>query len=284
MIEVQPSISLAADVYVPKLSGRYPAVIAFAAYCKELQAARVPAGNNETGSPPVFTDRGYVHVIVTRRGMGRSGGNDAVYLNDTDMEDHAKVIAWAARQPWCDGQVVLFGTSYYGLTQPQVARLRPPALKGFFANETDFFRHMAMFGGAPQPDFFALWMGANFTPLQFALRVPPLLRALVSHITNSPLKRLWWPQLKKHMSPIMKAFQRQVSTRPTRELFAELMLDSKTRDTFPIPPRPHGHRGAVRGCAESGLPQSTSVRRLRPVRECRHAAREKVAHHWAGDL
>ncbi len=240
MIEVAPAISLAGDVYVPKVLGRYPAIISFAAYSKELQAAGVPAGSNETGSPPVFTNRGYAHVIVTRRGMGRSGGKDAVYLNDTDVEDHAKVIQWAASQPWCDGQVVLFGTSYYGLTQPQVARLRPPALKGFFANEmcTDFFRHIAMFGGAPQPDFFALWMGANFTPFQFGLRVPPLVRALVSHITNSPLKHLWWPQLRKRMTRIMKAFQRQVPTRLTRELFAELMLDGKTRATSPLPRGP----------------------------------------------
>jgi predicted acyl esterase len=247
MIEVAPSVSLAADVYVPKVPGRYPAIISFAAYSKELQAAGVPAGNNETGSPPVFTDRGYIHVIVTRRGMGRSGGSDAVYLNDTDAEDYAKVIQWAAAQPWCDGQVVLFGTSYYGLTQPQVARLRPPALKGFFANEmcTDFFRHIAMFGGAPQPDFFALWMGANFTPFQFALRVPPLVRALVSHITNSPLKRLWWPQLKKRMSRIMKGFQRQVPTRLTREVFAKLMLDGKTRATFPMPGGPSGALGDI---------------------------------------
>ncbi|HQS46950.1 MAG: acyl esterase [Rhizobiales bacterium 24-66-13] len=246
-IEVAPSIALAADVYVPKAPGRWPAVIAFAAYSKELQAAGAPAGNNETGSPPVFTDRGYAHLIVTRRGMGRSGGADAVYLNDTDVEDHAKVIQWAAAQPWCDGQVVLFGTSYYGLTQPQVARLRPPALKGFFANEmcTDFFRHIAMFGGAPQPDFFALWMGANFTPLQFRLHVPPLLRAVVSHITNSPLKRLWWPQLKKRMTQIMKAFQRMTPTRQTRELFAALMLDGKTRATSALPSGPSGVLGDI---------------------------------------
>ena len=50
-IEVAPSICLAADVYVPKVPGRWPAVIAFAAYSKELQAAGVPAGNDETGSP-----------------------------------------------------------------------------------------------------------------------------------------------------------------------------------------------------------------------------------------
>ena len=116
-IDVAPSISLAADVYLPKTPGRYPAVIAFAAYSKELQAAGAPAGNNETGSPPVFTDRGYAHVLVARRGMGRSGGEDAVFLNDTDVADHAKIIQWASEQDWCDGQVVLFGTSYYGLTQ-----------------------------------------------------------------------------------------------------------------------------------------------------------------------
>jgi predicted acyl esterase len=242
MIAVEPSVALSADVYLPKAAGSYPAIIAFAAYGKELQATGAPTGNNETGSPPVFTDRGYAHVIVARRGMGRSGGTDAVYLNDTDVADHAKVIAWAAAQPWCDGQVVLFGTSYYGMTQPQVARLRPPALKGFFAIEmsTDFFRHIAMFGGVPQPGFFALWMGANFTPLQFRLRVPPLLRALMSHVTNSPLKRLWWPQLRKRMARIMAQFARQTPALPTRDLFAALMLDGKTRATSPLPAGPSG--------------------------------------------
>jgi predicted acyl esterase len=241
-IEVAPSISLAADVYLPKVPGRYPAVIAFAAYSKELHTAGVPAGNNEIGCPPVFTDRGYAHVIVTRRGMGRSGGDDAVILNDTDVADYAKVIQWASQQPWCDGQVVLFGTSYYGLTQLQVARLRPPALKCFFAIETctDYFRHIAMFGGAPQPDFFALWMGANFNPFQFKLHVPPLARALVSHITNSPLKRLWWPFLRKRMARVMKGFERLKPVAQTRELFAALMLDSKTRATFSLPNGPSG--------------------------------------------
>jgi predicted acyl esterase len=247
MIPVEPSVALAADVYLPKAAGRYPAIIAFAAYSKELQATGAPTGNNETGSPPVFTDRGYAHVIVARRGMGRSEGADAVYLNDTDVADHAKVIAWAAAQPWCDGQVVLFGTSYYAMTQPQVARLQPPALKGFFAIEmcTDFFRHIAMFGGAPQPGFFALWMGANFTPFQFRLRVPPLLRAVMSHVTNSALKRLWWPPLKKRMARIMERFERQTPAAPTRALFAALMLDGKTRATSPLPGGPSGALGDI---------------------------------------
>jgi putative CocE/NonD family hydrolase len=140
-------------------------------------------------------------VVVTRRGMGRSQGESVAFFNDVDVEDHAKVIAWVAAQPWCDGNVVLFGTSYYGIVQPQVAAKQPPALRGFFSIEmcTDFFRHIAMFGGGSQPDFLALWMGANFTDFQVKLHVPPLVRAVMSHLINSPLKHWRWPQVKKRM-------------------------------------------------------------------------------------
>src|SRR5947209_6967085 len=64
MIPVGNGVSLAADLYIPKARGRYPAVIVFAAYSKELQTSGAPTGTNETGSPPVFTQRGYAHVIV----------------------------------------------------------------------------------------------------------------------------------------------------------------------------------------------------------------------------
>jgi predicted acyl esterase len=99
MIPVADAASLAADVYVPKAPGRYPAVVVFSGYNKELQSSGAPTGTNETSSPPVFTDRGYAHVIVTRRGVGRSQGESVVFFNDTDVEDHARVIAWAASQP-----------------------------------------------------------------------------------------------------------------------------------------------------------------------------------------
>jgi putative CocE/NonD family hydrolase len=109
MIPVGDGVSVAADVCTPKASGRYPAVVVFAAYSKELQTSGAPTGTNETGSPPVFTDRGYIHIIVTRRGMGRSQGESVVFFNDRDVDDHERVIAWAADQSWCDGNVVLFG-------------------------------------------------------------------------------------------------------------------------------------------------------------------------------
>lgn len=248
MIPVGGGVSLAADVYTPKRQGRYPAVVMFSAYSKELQASGVPTGTNEIGSAPVFTDRGYVHMTVTRRGMGRSQGESILFFSDTDVEDHAGVIAWAAVQPWCDGNVVLFGTSYYGITQVQVAAKQPPALKGFFTIEmcTDYFRQIVMFGGAPQVDFLTLWMGANFPDTQFRLRVPPLVRALASQVLNSPLRHWWWPQVQKRMTRIQDSFKTITPAKPVRELFASWMLDGKTRGLNSVPAGPSGKLGGIK--------------------------------------
>jgi uncharacterized protein len=111
VIPVGEGVAVTADVYTPKRPGRYPAVVAFAAYSKELHSSGAPTATNEGGSPPIITDRGYVRVIVARRGMGRSQGTSTVYFSDQDVADHAKIIEWAAAQPWCDGNVVTFGTS-----------------------------------------------------------------------------------------------------------------------------------------------------------------------------
>ena len=99
-------------MYTPRKPGRYPAVVTFAGYSKELQSSGAPTATDETGSPPVFTDRVYGHIIASRRGMGRSQSESVIFFNDHDAEDHAKIIGWAAVQPWCDGNVVTFGTSY----------------------------------------------------------------------------------------------------------------------------------------------------------------------------
>lgn len=248
MIRVAADICLAADVCTPREPGRYPAVVTFAAYGKELQSSGAPTGSNEAGSPPVFTDRGYVHITVSRRGMGRSQGQSAIFFSDRDGEDHAKVIEWAAAQLWCDGNVVTFGTSYYGVAQPQVAAKQPPALRALFTIETDtdYFRHIVMFSGVPQLYFLSLWMGANFTEAQLKLHVPPVLRALMSQILNSPLKSLWWPQVQKRMSGIMTGFMKKTPARPFREVFVSWVIDGKTREASTVPPGPYAELDRIK--------------------------------------
>ncbi|MFC5139358.1 CocE/NonD family hydrolase [Actinomycetospora rhizophila] len=239
-IPVADDVTLHADVYTPATPGRYPAVVSFAAYSTEMHTAGIPTGSNEIGSPPVFTDRGYCPVIVERRGMGRSGGEQVMYFADQDVDDHEKVIAWAAEQPWCTGEVVLFGTSYYGMTQLQVAARRPPALRAFFANEvcTDYFRHLVHFGGVPGSFFFALWMGANFTDARHAARLAPDRRALISHLTNGPLHPLLEKLVHRNVPTMFERFMTATPDEFVREIYAHWMFDEKTREQSTIPEGP----------------------------------------------
>ncbi len=246
-VDVQPGVILAPDVYLPRGGGRYPAVVSFAAYSKELHTAGVPTGSNEIGSPPVFTDRGYARVILSRRGMSRSVGDPGVFLGESDVADMQAAIAWAAEQPWCNGDVVMFGTSYYGMSQPLVAVKRPPALKAFFCNEicTDYFRQLFQFGGVPAVQFANTWMGANFKRQDFQRRVAPVLRALLSQVLNSRLKPGWEREMKKHMTRLMESFAGNTPVKDVREWYVKWLFDSRTRASTALPSGPYAELGEI---------------------------------------
>jgi predicted acyl esterase len=60
---VDDGVSLAADVYAPKKSARYPAIVAFSAYSKELQSGGVPTGSaQDYRGAPAFPIPGSVPV------------------------------------------------------------------------------------------------------------------------------------------------------------------------------------------------------------------------------
>ena len=138
-VPMRDGLTLRADVYRPQAEGRFPALLAFAIYNKDLQgpdyAASLPpqpawaplwAGLLEAGDTRFFVSRGYVHVIGTPRGIGSSEGGGS---REWDCYD---LIAWIARQPWCDGNVGMIGISGFGAEQLAVAKQKPPALKAIF--------------------------------------------------------------------------------------------------------------------------------------------------------
>jgi putative CocE/NonD family hydrolase len=207
MIPMADGTKLSADIYVPKKPGRYPVILQFSAYNLDLHTIGVPKGTNEIGSPRLITDRGYVQVVVTARGIGRSEGELMRWHAESEVQDHLACVAWASEQPWSSGEVCLFGTSYYGMNQPTIASHRPPALKAFFCNEicTDFRRHVFRYAGYPNIEFFGLWSGANFTASGVKLHVPPVVRAALSYLVNRPFL---WNLAQRRIDAIMQGFKK----------------------------------------------------------------------------
>jgi putative CocE/NonD family hydrolase len=70
---------------------------------------------------------GYVGVVGFTRGKGASP--DAIVPYEHDGRDANALIDWISKQPWSDGKVGMYGSSYNGFTQWAAAKTLHPALK-----------------------------------------------------------------------------------------------------------------------------------------------------------
>lgn len=117
-IPLREGITLSADLALPG-SLPAPAVVLRTPYGK--------TGERQSKLGGMFAKAGYAAVLVDVRGRGDSDGVFEPYRNDG--RDGVEVIAWAAAQQWCTGDVATYGASYSGRIQWLTALKRPPALR-----------------------------------------------------------------------------------------------------------------------------------------------------------
>src|SRR5215471_539749 len=101
---------LCADVYRPQTESRLPTLLQRTPYNKEL-----PTLVNSSVNVLRVVQSGYVMVVQDTRGRFASQGAFTPFCNEAD--DGEDTIAWAAAQPWSDGNVGMVGGSYVGATQ-----------------------------------------------------------------------------------------------------------------------------------------------------------------------
>ncbi|MHB8674504.1 MAG: CocE/NonD family hydrolase [Candidatus Limnocylindrales bacterium] len=73
--------------------------------------------------------RGYALCRLDVRGTGSSPGVARDEYTAEETLDGYDAVEWLASQPWCTGNVGMWGISYGGFTAIQVAKLRPPHLR-----------------------------------------------------------------------------------------------------------------------------------------------------------
>lgn len=120
-IPVQGGLMLAADHYSPSEPGSYPTIL-----------IRSPYGRNRKASSfglllefyaQRFAERGYHVIVQDVRGRFDSGGVFDPYFNEKD--DGLATINWMKRQPWFNGVVGMWGSSYLGIVQWVLAHEAP---------------------------------------------------------------------------------------------------------------------------------------------------------------
>lgn len=128
MIPSRDGVREATDVYRPGRNGR--------ATSERLPVLlhRTPYGKQGmTKDATYFARHGYVVAVQDIRGRYASEGTYSK-LQAVEAEDGYDAIAWLARQPYANGAVGMWGTSYAAHTQAGAAQLHPPALKTVVVN------------------------------------------------------------------------------------------------------------------------------------------------------
>ena len=121
---------LAARIWLPEDAETrpVPAIMEYIPYRKRDITRLRDAINH-----PYLAGHGYACVRVDLRGSGDSQGVLRDQYLDQEQDDGVEAIQWIARQPWCDGQVGMFGISWGGFNALQIAARRPPALRAILA-------------------------------------------------------------------------------------------------------------------------------------------------------
>jgi uncharacterized protein len=121
--------------------------------------------NHESINTVTWIPRGYALVRVDGPGAGKSPGTLGIWGIE-EAEAFYDAIEWAGMQPWSNGNVGLWGMSYYAVNQHAVASLHPPHLKAMIAigTDTDLYEEVMYTGGILNEQFFPGWFQHGIVP------------------------------------------------------------------------------------------------------------------------
>lgn len=191
-VEMRDGTVLRADVWRPADAAPSPAVL-----------FRTPYGKSALGlatlTPSQCVDRGYAAVVQDTRGRFASEGEWAPLDWAQEGPDGYDTVEWAARQPWCDGNVAMAGTSYQAIVQWLAAMEKPPHLRAIApAMSTSAAFDAEQLGGCLRLDHLTSWLG--LTALEWVQRRAaagdPVDAAVVAEVVqllttpDVPLRRL----------------------------------------------------------------------------------------------
>jgi uncharacterized protein len=167
-VKMRDGIILFANVFRPVKAAKYPAILVRLPYVKDSEFLFSNYLN-----PVRYVRAGYAVVMQDCRGTGVSEGEYHQFVNDVD--DGYDTVEWVAAQPWCDGNVGMYGLSYLGANQLMAAISHPPHLKAICpAQASHSLRGMPMWeGGVFMLQLSLIWLNSMITKELAKSGLPP---------------------------------------------------------------------------------------------------------------
>ena len=188
-VPLRNGLHVYADIFRPDREGQFPVIMNCGVYGRAFHHHSVcddasfeyheheeeryfygnPEGliyeNHESVNTVDWVPHDYVVMRVDGPGAGKSPGTLAIWGIET-AEAYRDAIDWAGVQPWCNGNVGLWGMSYYAVAQHAAASLQPAHLKAMIAigTDVDLYEELVYTGGILNEEFFPFWYKAGILP------------------------------------------------------------------------------------------------------------------------
>ena len=172
-IPMRDGVILRADVWRPDDGDPHPAVVVRTPYQKEEGQL-----GNDVFRYNIAALNGYAVVVQDTRGRFASDGVWTGLMWEQEAPDGYDTVQWTASQPWCDGNVGMWGVSYLAGVAWLTAMERPPNLRAIVVGMiADAPGESVETGGAISLDLLITWfvyqMMTDVVPKQVAAGTAP---------------------------------------------------------------------------------------------------------------
>ena len=164
-VPVGDGVRLAVDVWLPvertAVGGTVGTVMRVTRYHRaEAPQEPGPEADTNAAAGDLFNRAGFALVVVDARGTGASFGTRTGELGEREIKDYGELIGWVAAQPWSNGRVGVYGTSYEGQAAELIAGLGHAHLVAVAAlfSPHDPYRELFYPGGCGTDGRYARWM------------------------------------------------------------------------------------------------------------------------------
>lgn len=188
-------VELGMVIVRPDAPGRFPAIMSYNPY-RTLTLVKDSYAdaeyNHRWDGPSYFAERGYAVIYFDVRGTGNSGGSTQDIYSPREQRDAYEMVEWIANQPWCNGNVGMWGMSYGGVVQWQVGAQNPPHLKALVVGSSNdsVYLDWVYPGGSLRP-----YMFDTFSPLMTANNFAPP----DPEVVGDKWGELWQERLEKNV-------------------------------------------------------------------------------------